>query len=109
RHGASQDGQRLMTQGALRLLTGNPSDAVSVLTTGVNAFRCSGATVFIPSYLTCLATAYARLNQNDDALRTITEAMDAVDRTNERWCEAEIIRVAGEVALLGPNKDGKKA
>jgi len=35
--------------------------------------------------------------------------MEAVDRTNERWCEAEIIRVAGEVALFGPKKDGKKA
>jgi len=99
----------LMTQGALRLLTGNPSDAVRVLTIGVNAFRFTGATVFIPWYLSCLATAYARLNQYDDALRTIGEAMEAVDRTNERWCEAEIIRVAGEVALFGPKKDGKKA
>jgi predicted ATPase len=98
-----------MTQGALRLLTDDPSDAVRALTAGVNAFRFTGATVFIPWYLTCLATAYASLDQYDDASRRISEAMEAVDRTNERWCEAEIIRVAGEVALLGPNKDSRKA
>jgi tetratricopeptide (TPR) repeat protein len=99
----------LMTQGALRLLTGKPSDAVRFLTTGLNAWQSTGATVFVPWYLTYLATAYARLNQYDDALRTISEATETVDRTNERWCEAEVARVAGEVALLGPKQDGAKA
>ena len=41
--------------------------------------------------------------------RTISEATETVDRTNERWCEAEVARVAGEVALLGPKQDGAKA
>ena len=98
-----------MTQGALRLLTGKPSDAVRLLTTGVNAFRLTGATVFIPWYLTYLATAYTSLNQYDDALRVMSEATEAVDRTNERWCEAEVARVAGEVALLGPKQDSANA
>ena len=74
--------QGLMTQGALRLLTGKPSDAVRLLTTGVNAFRLTGATVFIPRYLTYLATAYTILNQYDDALRVMSEATEAVYRTN---------------------------
>ena len=98
----------LMTQGALRLLTGKPSDAVRLLTSGLNAFQLTGATVFVPWYLTYLATAYASLNQYDDAFRTISEATETVDRTNERWCEAEVARVAGEVALLGPKQDSAK-
>jgi predicted ATPase len=99
-----------MTQGALRLLTGKPSDALRLLTTGVNAFRLTGATVFIPWYLTYLATAYTSLNQYDDAfLRVMSEATEAVNRTNERWCEAEVARVAGEVALLGPKQDSANA
>jgi len=32
-----------------------------------------------------------------------------VDRANERWCEAEVARVAGEVALLAPKKESAKA
>jgi tetratricopeptide (TPR) repeat protein len=51
----------LMTQGALRLLTGKPSDAVRLLTR-LNAWHSTGATVFVPWYLTYLATAYASLN-----------------------------------------------
>ncbi|HTG52139.1 MAG TPA: hypothetical protein VMA33_04695, partial [Candidatus Tectomicrobia bacterium] len=101
--------QGLMTQGALRLLTGKPSDAVRLLTTGVNAFRLTGATVFIPRYLTYLATAYTILSQYDNALRVMSEATEAVDRANERWCEAEVARVAGEVALLAPKKESAKA
>jgi predicted ATPase len=101
--------QGLIVQGVLKQLTGKPSDAVRLLTTGVNAFRLTGATVFIPWNLTYLATAYTSLNQYDDALRMIGEATEAVDRTNERWCEAEVARVAGVVALLGPKQDGSKA
>jgi predicted ATPase len=101
--------QGLMMQGALEQLTGKPFDAVRLLTTGINAFRITGATVFIPWYLTYLAIAYTSLNQYDDALRMISEATEAVDRTNERWCEAEVARVAGVVTLLGPKQDGAKA
>jgi tetratricopeptide (TPR) repeat protein len=94
----------LMTQGALRLLTGKASDAVRLLTTGLKAFQSTGATVYVPWYLTYLATAYGSLSQYDDARRTISEAIEAVNRTNERWCEAEVLRVAGEVASLGPEQ-----
>jgi hypothetical protein len=32
-----------------------------------------------------------------------------MDETNERWCEAEVNRVGGELALLGPKPDEAKA
>jgi predicted ATPase len=101
--------QGLMTQGALRLLTGQPSDAVRLLTTEIKAYRLTGATVFVPWYLMYLASSYASLNQYDDASHTISEARETVDVTNERWCEAEVARVAGEIALLGPKQDSAKA
>ena len=99
----------LMTQGALRLLTGNASDAVHLLTTGLKAYQSTGATVFVPWYLTYLATAYRSLSQHGDAQRMISEAIEAVDSTNERWCEAEVLRVAGEVASLGPEQNSADA
>jgi class 3 adenylate cyclase/predicted ATPase len=99
----------LMTQGALRLLRGKASDAVRLLTTGLKAYQSTGATVFVPWYLTYLATAYGSLSQYDNAQRMISEAIEAIDRTNERWCEAEVLRVAGEVALLGPEQDSADA
>jgi hypothetical protein len=35
--------------------------------------------------------------------------MTAVETTNERWCEAEVNRIAGEIALLSPKPDAAKA
>ena len=35
--------------------------------------------------------------------------MTAVETTGERWCEAEVNRVAGEIALLSPEPEKAKA
>ena len=58
--------------------------------------------MWMPLYLSYLARAYAELGQFDDAWRCIGEAMTAVETTKERWCEAEIHRIAGEIALKSP-------
>ena len=56
-----------------------------------------------------LAIAYAELGQLDDAWRCIGEAMAAIETTKERWNEAEINRIAGEIALMSPKPDETKA
>ena len=53
--------------------------------------------------------AYAELGQPDDARRCIDDAIDKVERSNEKWCEAEVNRIAGEVALKSPAPDTEKA
>jgi hypothetical protein len=55
------------------------------------------------------AMAYAELGQLDDALRRIDDAIDKVERSKERWCEADIRRIAGEIALKSPEPDAAKA
>jgi predicted ATPase len=77
--------------------------------TPITAWRSTGATAFIPWYLSNLARAYAELGQFDDAWRRIGEAMTTVETTKERWWEAEVNRVAGEIALLSPEPDAAKA
>ena len=54
-----------------------------MITSGLTAMRSTGATAFIPGYLSYLARAYADLGRFDDAWRSIDEAMTAVE-TNER-------------------------
>jgi predicted ATPase len=56
-----------------------------------------------------LAKAHAELGQFDDAWRCIGESLTAVETTKERWCEAEINRVAGEIARKAPEPDTAKA
>jgi predicted ATPase len=65
--------------------------------------------VWMPLYLSYLTRAHAELGQFDDAWRHIAEAMTAVETTKEKWCEAEVRRMAGEIALLLPEPDAAKA
>ena len=96
-------------QGWLFALTGKAADAVQMLTSGITAWRSTGATVIVPTHLSSLARAYAELGQFDDAWRCIDEATTAVETTKERWFEAEVNRVAGEIALKSPEPDVAKA
>ena len=41
--------------------------------------------------------------------RCIGDAMTTVETTKEKWCEADIHRIAGEIALLSPERDAAKA
>ena len=47
--------------------------------------------------------------QLDDACRCIGEAMTTAEATKERWCEADIHRIAGEIALKSPEPDAARA
>ncbi len=63
----------------------------------------------MPSYLSYLARAHAELGHFDDATRCIGEAITTMETTKERWFEAEVNRIAGEIALLLPEPDVAKA
>jgi predicted ATPase len=76
--------------------------AVPMLTSGVRAFQSTGATVYMPFWLSHLARAHAKIDQFSDAWRCIHQAMAAVETAEERWCEAEVYRTAGEIALVSP-------
>jgi predicted ATPase len=99
----------MLQQGGLFALTGKAADSVQTIASALIAFRSTGSTFFVPTYLSSLARAYAELGQFDDAWRCIDEAMTAVETTKERWCEADILRIAGEIALMGPEADAAKA
>ena len=60
-------------------------------------------------HLCFLAMAYAELGQLDDARHCIDEASDKVEGSKEKWFEAEVHRIAGEIALKSPAPDAAKA
>jgi class 3 adenylate cyclase/predicted ATPase len=99
----------MLVQGCVLALTGKVSDAVHVITSGIIARRSTAATALEPFCLSYLAGAHAELDNFDDALYCIREAMTKVETTKESWFEAEIKRTAGEIALLLPDPDATKA
>jgi class 3 adenylate cyclase/predicted ATPase len=96
-------------QGCVSVLTGNPSDAIRLISSGITAWRATGSTMWVPLYLTHLAKAHAAFGQFDDAWRCMSEAMTTIETTRETWYEAEVNRTAGDIALLSPQHDAAKA
>jgi class 3 adenylate cyclase/tetratricopeptide (TPR) repeat protein len=99
----------MMNRGCVAALTGRAVEAIQIITSGLTASRTMGLTLCHPFYLTCLASAHAELKRWDDAGRFIDEAVMLIDKPKERWCEAEVIRVTGEIALKSPEPGAAKA
>jgi class 3 adenylate cyclase/predicted ATPase len=96
-------------RGCLLALIGKAADAAQMITSGIIAWRSTGSTLFIQSWSSYLAKAYAELGQFDDAWRSVGEAIAMIETTKERWFEAEVHRMAGEIALMSPEPDAAKA
>ena len=64
--------------------------------------------MYAPFHLSYLASAYAELGQFDDAWRCIREAMTCVETSKETWCESEVNRIAGQIALMSSEPDPAK-
>ncbi len=62
-------------------------------------WRAAGANLLSPYFLLIIAEAYAVTGQTEAGLATLTEALTAVQSSGERWLEAEIYRVQGELLL----------
>jgi len=99
----------LINQGCLWALTGSVSIGVSTFSSGIAAWRSTGANIWTPFFVSRLAHAYAELGDFQEASRCIKEAIQAVKTTKERWCEADISRIAGEITLISPERDAVKA
>jgi class 3 adenylate cyclase/predicted ATPase len=101
--GASQrKAEGVIQKGCVLALIGEALGAVQMITSGATAWQATGARVWVPLYLSYLAMAYAEVGQINDARRCIGEAMTAMEATKERWYEAEVYRMAGEIALKSP-------
>ena len=91
--------QGMSHHGCVLALTGEAAAAVQMISCGTAAWRSTGATLWTPLWLSYLGKAYADLEKFEDAWRCMEEAKTAVATTKERWYEAELYRMAGEIAL----------
>ena len=99
-----------MQKGCVLALSGKAPEGIKMITSGITTYKSTGSRVYLPIFLAHLSRAYAEVGQFDDAWYSIGEALSAVEATKERWYEAEINRISGEIALklpqLGPSQAG---
>ena len=98
-----------INKGLALAVNGNELDAIKMFTSGMAAYQSIGSTLFGSQHLSYLASAYAEVSQFEEAWRCISESMTAIETTKESWYDAEVNRVAGEIALKSPKPDAAKA
>ena len=99
----------IMFQGCLFAVTSKASDSVRLMVPAVTSLQSTGSTLWMPLYLSSLANAYSEIGQFVNAARCIDEATAIMEASGETWCQAEINRIAGEIALKSPQPDVAKA
>jgi predicted ATPase len=66
---------------------------------GLNASQATGAEMTRTYFLALLAEAYGEGRQTEEGLSVLAEALAMVDKTGERFYEAELHRLKGELTL----------
>jgi predicted ATPase/DNA-binding winged helix-turn-helix (wHTH) protein len=87
-------------QGWAMAAQGQGAAGLAQMRQGLVAYQATGAAVFRPYYLASLAEAYGQVGQAGEGLALLGEALAAVHKTGERFCEAELYRLKGELLLV---------
>jgi predicted ATPase len=78
---------------------GQGEEGIAQMRQGLAAWHATGAETGWPYYLALLAEAYGKVGQVEEGLNTLAEALTVVDKNGERFYEAELYRLKGELSL----------
>lgn len=78
---------------------GREAAGISQIQEGLAALQDTGSQLDHSEYLGVLAEAYGKDQQVEEGLGTVAEGLAFVERTEERFCEAEVHRLKGELLL----------
>src|SRR5262249_1376960 len=81
---------------------GQQEEGLALMRHGIAAFRAAGAELNRPPRLALLAEVYGKVGQQEQGRNALAEARAIVDKTGERWWEAELHRLEGEMTLQFP-------
>jgi predicted ATPase len=84
-------------RGWVKVEQGNLADGISLLRSGSEAYRATGAELYMPYHIALLATACDLAGQVEEALTLLDDGLRTVERTGERWFAAELYRQKGEL------------
>src|SRR5437868_837129 len=90
-------GRRSFVAGPTSKMATRPG--ISLLRTGLTAYRATGTEMFIPHLIALLAAAYATVGEAEQALALLNDALELVEKTGERWFAAELNRQKGQLLL----------
>jgi DNA-binding winged helix-turn-helix (wHTH) protein/predicted ATPase len=79
--------------------SGQEEAAVELIREGLAALQATNTELVRPHFLGLLAEALAATHKYEQGLAALDEALDIIDRKGERYYEAELFRLKGELLL----------
>src|SRR5262249_8995397 len=78
---------------------GQAEKGITQIRQGLTSYRATGADLYRPYFLALLAEACGKGRQTEEGLSAVAEALDGAHQTGERYYEAELYRLKGELTL----------
>ena len=78
---------------------GQQEEGLELMRQALTSYLATGAELWRPYFLALLAETYGKVGQSEEGLRALSEALALVDTTGERYYEAELYRLKGELTL----------
>jgi predicted ATPase len=78
---------------------GQGEEGIAQMRQGLDAWRATGAEGMRTYFLALLAEANGKVGQSEDGLHVLTEALAVGEKNGERFYEAELYRLQGELTL----------
>ena len=85
--------------GWARAEQGQGAEGMTQIRQGLTAIRVAGAEIVRPYFLALLSEAHRKAGQTEAGLRVVAEALSEGDETGQRYYEAELYRLKGELLL----------
>jgi predicted ATPase len=92
--------QGVLLRGWALVMQGQTEEGIAQLHQGMAAWRATGAEIGWPLWLALLAEVYGKAGQAGEGLAVLAEALALVHKTDERFWEAELYRLQGELLLM---------
>ena len=86
-------------RGWVKVKNGDVTEGISLLRSGLSAYRSTGAEIWMPHFIALLARACEIAGHVEEGLTLLDDAFQVVERTGERWFEAELNRHKGRLLL----------
>jgi class 3 adenylate cyclase/predicted ATPase len=91
--------QRTIYRGLIKVKNSDVAEGMSLLRSGLIAFRATGAESWMPHYIAILARACESAGQVEEGLTLSDEALQIVETTGVHWLAAELYRYKGQLLL----------
>jgi class 3 adenylate cyclase/predicted ATPase len=92
-------GQGTVLQGWALAEQGQVEEGISQIRRGLATHEAIGAGIYQSYYLALLAETYGKAGQAEEGLAALAEARTVVDKSGERFYDAELWRLRGELTL----------